>query len=169
MMPEEIIYVEKEISSLPESGLMVEWGSGGSTLHWLSKLKPTQNLISIEHNAEWYKQVAAAAVGYNNFKYYGHDVSSQYFQHVYGDASEENPFNTKSYVCPNKEIFDADIFFIDGIVRGACLAAVLLNRTKKNSKIFVHDYTFRVIAYDWITQFCQVNLIGTTMAEITYR
>jgi hypothetical protein len=168
MMPDEIGYMEQEIRNLPSNGLMVEWGSGGSTLQWLSIMKDTQTLISIEHNTEWYNRVAAAAVDYKNFKYCNVDVSSQYFEHIYGSVTEETPFNTKLYVCPTVEIYDSDIFFIDGIARGACLAAVLLNRKKKNSKIFVHDYTYRVIAYDWITQFCQVKLIGTTLAEITY-
>lgn len=167
MMPEEITYIENEISNLPDNGLMVEWGSGGSTLQWLSKLKTTQNLISIEHNKDWYNQVASAATNYVNFKYYNVDISNQYFDHGYGDILEETPFNTKHYVCPTEDIYNADIFFIDGIARGACLAAILLNRTNKNSKIFLHDYTFRYTAYDWITQFCQVTLIGTTLAEIS--
>ena len=168
MMPEEIDHLEKEISNLPGNGVMVEWGSGGSTLHWLSKLSSTQRLISIEHNRDWYRQVKEASSSYGNFVYHNADVASEHFVHNYGDASEENPFNTRQYVCPSYEIFDADIFFIDGIARGACLAAVLLNRTNKNSKILMHDYKHRYIAYDWITQFCKVKLIGSTLAEISH-
>lgn len=168
MMPDEIEYIENIIATLPDDGLMVEWGSGGSTLHWLSKLKPTQNLVSIEHSEGWYNQVAIAAAQYNNFVYFGQAVSSEYYDHVYGQPSEENPFNTKNYVCPDKLIYNADIYFIDGIVRGACLAALLLNRKKKNSRILFHDYEPRYSAYDWITQFCKVEIVGSTMASITF-
>lgn len=166
MMPNEVSYMEKLISELPEDGKMVEWGSGGSTLHWLTLLKENQKLISIEHNKDWYEKVTDETQSKNNFRYIFVDVSNNFYNHGYGDITEENPFNVKKYVCPTDEIYDADIFLIDGIVRGACLATTLLNRRKKDSTILIHDYEHRQSSYNWITQFTRVNLVGETLAKI---
>lgn len=167
MMPDEVDYVVNAIQDLPDDGLMVEWGSGGSTLHWLKTLRPTQKLYSIEHNPDWAQKVADRAKEYSNFRLYFTDVSSKYHNHTYGSVDEENPFNTANYVCPSTRIYNADLYLIDGIARGACLAGVLLNRKKQNSVILMHDYSLRVPAYDWITQFCKVEHIGTTLVKLT--
>jgi hypothetical protein len=167
MMPDEITYVENLIRDLPIDGKMVEWGSGGSTVHWLNELKETQTLISIEHNSDWYNKVKNSIGEKNNFKYFFADTSSIHHDHGYGGVNEENPFNTASYVNPTSEIYDADLFFIDGIARGACLATVLLKRTKKDSIILIHDYELRKMAYNWITQFCTVKKVGETLVNVT--
>lgn len=166
MMSNEVSYMETLISELPENGKMVEWGSGGSTVHWLDLLKENQKRISIEHNKEWYEKIHKEIHHKNNVEYIFVDVSNNLHNHGYGDIGEENTFNVKKYIYPTDEIYDADIFFIDGIVRGACLSTILLNRRKKDSTILIHDYKLRYNLYNWITQFTKVDIVGETLAKI---
>lgn len=173
MMPEEADYVTNAIEQMPSDGLMVEWGSGGSTCLWLDKMNAQQKLITIEHHKEWFDLVSDSVVShftssiFNRFKFFYAPEAIGYL-HGYGSIDEENPFGVSKYVSPSPEIFDADVFFIDGIARGACLASVLLNRTNKDSRVLLHDFTPRIEAYGWISQFCDVKNVGSTLAELTY-
>lgn len=175
MEEDEIAYIVEAIKNMHPKGLMVEWGSGGSTLRWLETLSLTQSLISIEHHSEWYKAVTGSVKEYfadkplPMFTYLLREVVDTGYFHEVGNVSEENPWGLKDYVYPGEIIRPADIYFVDGLARGACISLILLKRYKPDSRIFIHDYSWRLPAYNWISQMCDVKLVGTTLAELTFK
>lgn len=168
LMQDEIDYMTSRIKTLGEGSSIVEWGSGGSTELWLGSLPTGAGLISIEHNKTWYDRSSSLRDVYPTKKFSPIfvDVSSPYFEHGYGVIVEETPFNVAEYIYPTDDIYKADIYFIDGIARGACLAGILLHG-KPSAEIYIHDYRDRIMAYGWITQFKTVTMVGTTLACIT--
>jgi hypothetical protein len=164
MVQYEVDYMVDIIKSMPEDGLMVEWGSGGSTCKWIETLSANQKLISIEHNENWHGRVDRATKNHfddleKKFRYY--HISEQFIQHGYGSLTEEHPTGTDNYILPPPDDFwDADVFFIDGIARATCLMMVLLKHTKPNPAIFIHDYLGRENWYSWASQLCDVEMIG---------
>jgi hypothetical protein len=171
MEQDEIDHIVYLIRALPPNGLMVEWGAGGSTCKWLETLTETQKLITIEHDALWYARVTTAIE-----THFG-DVSERFaclhypegpeIKHVYGTMNEEHPIGLKRYFNPEAlDIFNADIFVIDGIARATCALLVLLKYTKPNPVILIHDYYGREQWYDWIAQFTRISKVGTTLARV---
>ena len=172
MMPDEVDFMVSVINQMPKNGTMVEWGSGASTCKWLDILKENQTLISIEHNLEWFNLVKDSVREHFKDKhlatlnlYYCFDDTYDCYNRQYGNISEELPVGLSSYINVDKDMFNADIFFIDGVARGACLAITLLMK-KPDARVFIHDYRKRENWYSWITQFAQVKMVGTTLAEI---
>lgn len=161
MVQMEADYICKTIRELPSAGKMVEWGSGGSTLKWLETLTPSQELITIEHNLNWFNRVSRAVNNEygecpQNFTFL-HAEEMYSFEHGYGHILEEHPTGTDKYLnpqVPDLNIWDAEFFFIDGIARAACLMTVLLKHTKKNPVIMIHDYVGREHWYHWAVQHC---------------
>jgi hypothetical protein len=156
---------------LPPDALLVEWGSGGSTCKWLELLTGNQKLISIEDDLVWYEKVDRAT------KAHFGPLPVEKFELFYapekyninrrkGELSEEMPFGTENYINPRFDIFDASMYFIDGIARSACMAAIMINHRKKNPVILWHDYVGRSDAHNWITQFCRVERLCGTLARI---
>lgn len=148
------------IKNMPEDGLMVEWGSGGSTCRWLETLTNNQKLITIEHNENWYNRVTRAIsteFGDVSNKFTFYHISEKYIEHGYGSIIEEHPCGTDQYLNPDEKIWDADVFFIDGIARAACLLTVLFKRKKPDSVIMIHDYVGREYWYSWAAQYCDVT------------
>lgn len=169
MHEDEIDYVLNVCNELPDSATIVEWGSGGSTCIWLDKLKPTQKLITIEHVEGWFNKVTEAVkvhFGDVSDRFTFLHIPEEYIQHGYGNVIEEMPVGTREYIYPSSSIFDADVFFVDGIARGACLMTILAKHTKKEPVIFIHDYVEREPVYDWVTQFFDVEVVGTTLARL---
>ena len=172
MQQDELLYMENVIKNeLPKDGLMVEWGSGGSTIHWLKTMTSSQSLISIEHNVEWYKKVDHNLnENFNdlnvNFNYYL--MRELYgFEHGYASLIEEHPTGLDNYMLPDKNILDADVFFIDGIGRAAVSLMVLGLSKKENPAIFIHDYVGREPWYDWATKlYPKKEVVGTTLLRL---
>jgi hypothetical protein len=181
---EELEYFEHVLKSKPPQTKMVEWGSGGSTVAFLPYFGDG-SFISIEHNREWFDKVTACLQSdqenlpsLRNFtyilsepKYLGKNVDLRFYG--YGVPFEENPCFAREYINPETErqtIFDADIFFIDGICRGAVLATILKKHQKAEAQIYVHDYygaEHRESWYDWAScLFSGVERIGTTLARL---
>ena len=165
MNQDEIDYVQNCIKNMPEDGLMVEWGSGGSTCGWLDALSNNQKLISVEQTESWHMRVSRAIAAHfgdvsDKFKFY--HISEQFgFEHGYGNVIEEHPLGTDNYILPPDERWwDADIFFIDGIARSTCALITLLKHTKKNPVIFIHDYVGREQWYSWASQLFDVEIVG---------
>lgn len=165
MIPSEVNYIVELIKSMPENGLMVEWGCGGSTLKWLETLTGNQRLISIEHTSMWYQKVNQVVQA--NFKDLGNrfifinQPNRSEFTHGYGVASEENPVGLTKYIHPTDEIYDADIYFIDGIARSTVALSVFLKRKKKNSIVLIHDFIYRPEWYNVVGQFCNIELVDS--------
>lgn len=171
MEADEVAIIEDAISKLPDDGLMVEWGSGGSTYHWLSKLKPTQRLISIEHNLLWYNKVNYNLI--NQYQGKGYEYiykpSTLNYNHGYANPNEEHPIGLEEYLNPKDEIWNADLFYIDGIARGACSVFVQLKKKKENPMVFMHDYGGRELWYKWATQlYSKTEQVGYTLAKLTF-
>lgn len=165
---DEVDYIKSLIIGMPENGKMVEWGSGGSTCLWLETLKPTQNLITIEHNENWHMRVQRAIKNHfnevPNFTFF-HKPEKYGFEHGYGNIIEEHPCGTDEYLNPTNDMWDANIYFIDGIARATCLMVSLFKNTNPNATFLIHDYVGREMWYDWATQFCNIEVVGTTLAK----
>lgn len=150
------------IKNMPENGLMVEWGSGGSTCKWLETLTDNQKLITIEHNEKWYNRVNRAInreFGDVSNKFTFHHIPEMYIEHGYASIIEEHPCGTDNYLIANNDsrIWDADIYFVDGIARAACALTILYKRKKKSSIVLIHDYVGREPWYSWSSQFFDVK------------
>jgi len=171
MMNDEVDYITNLIKKLPENGKMTEWGSGGSTCLWLEEIKPGQKLYTIEHSEAWFLRVGRATSNH-----FGEGLSDRFqmfhipeqhgYAHGYADIKEEHPYGSKDYINPGPEVFDSDIFFIDGIARGACALSVLLQCTKDDPAIFIHDYVGREDWYEWACQFFDTEVVGNTLVRL---
>jgi hypothetical protein len=152
MRPDEIDEIYAQIDCLPKDGLMVEWGSGGSTERWLKRLKGNQRLISIEHNEQWYGKVSLSiqqdGLG-DRLHYIFKRAKYPGYKHGYGSVTEEHFFGLDEYIEPDDAIWDADLFFIDGVARSPCAASVLLKSRKRDPAIYLHDYVGREHWYAW--------------------
>lgn len=170
MQADEIAYMENVIREMPKGGLMVEWGSGGSTVRWLDTMKDDNYLVSIEHNQDWYNKVHSTVQdlrGFDNFDYLWRPSDVAGYEHGYASITEEHPVGLGSYIKPNSDIFDADIFFIDGIARATCALAVLGLSTKKDPAIFIHDWAGREAWYAWaVEMFPKHEQVGTTLVRL---
>jgi len=171
MGKDEIEYIQNCIKNMPEDGLMVEWGSGGSTCGWIEALSGNQKLISVEHTEAWYNRVNRAINAHfgdvsDKFKFY--HIPEKFIEHGYASVIEEHPCGTDNYLLPPDERWwDADIFFIDGIARATCALVTLLKHKKENPVIFIHDYIGREPWYSWASQFYDVEYIGTAENKST--
>ena len=161
MVQSEMDIIAQSVKDMPLSGTMVEWGSGGSTLKWLETMTDNQKLISIEHNPDWFRKVHTAVckeydIWPEGFTYL--ERPEQYIQHGYGSLIEEHPMGCAGYINPKgHDVWNADVYLIDGIARAACLLTVLAKHRKLNPVIYIHDYVGREEWYDWATQYFDVE------------
>jgi len=171
MEQDEIDLISRTIKKQSSSSLMVEWGSGASTIKWLQEMDDDQRLISIEHSKQWYSLVepviASSGVLAPKLRYYLCEPNG-YWKHGYGYPAEENPMGLDRYFCPDDKIFDADIFLIDGIARGVCALMVLYRSRKPNPIIFIHDWHRRQPWYSWAVQFFpKAERVGATLVQLS--
>ena len=170
MQQDEVDEVVSQISKLSSEGLMVEWGSGGSTVKWLESMKDNQQLISIEHNEEWYNKVNGYIQTRDDIKdrfTYHHQDEKYGFKHGYASVLEEHPHGLDQYFFPDERIVDADIFFIDGIARATISLLVNVFAAKEDAVVYIHDYYGRENWYSWATQFfTKQEKVGTTLVRL---
>lgn len=149
------------IRKMPEDGLMIEWGSGGSTCKWIETLTSNQKLITIEHNENWYNRVVRAIRnewGDVSDKFSFYHIPEKYIEHGYGNIGEEHPCGTDDYIDPKEvDIWNADIYYVDGIARATCLLNILFRKKKSNPAIMIHDYVGREVWYSWAVQYFDVK------------
>ena len=171
-------FMAETMAADPETQ-MTEWGSGGSTLMFLPYFT-TGKLVSIEHNPDWYDNVSKA-VGesefpeavLNNFTYcYEPPMVDKRF-YGYGVPFEENPCFAARYIDPGLKyikVFESDIYFVDGICRGAVLATIQAKAMKRDAAIFIHDYyghEERIPWYKWASNlYSRVVQVGSTLARV---
>jgi hypothetical protein len=130
MHNKEIQCIEKYLS--PDYN-MLEWGSGGSTLHF-SKL--VKSYYSIEHIQEWYNKILPDI--YNNTKYY-------YIprQPIEEDANQSTYESFKNYIdIPFKLNTMFNFVLIDGRARRLC-ALRIIPFLMPNATIAIHDWVLR--------------------------
>lgn len=182
--PNEIEYFTQFMGNKAPDTKMVEWGSGGSTLMFLPYFE-TGSFISIEHNKEWYEKVnhAIELIPWSkkiidNFtycwrppSYEGNQIDLRFYG--YGVPYEENPCFAADYINPEYsglDIFDADVFFVDGICRGAILATIYSRSTNPDAVVFIHDYygdEKREPWYNWASGlYKRVEKVGSTLARL---
>lgn len=178
----EIEYFEQLMKNKPEGTKMVEWGSGGSTVMFIPYFE-TGELISIEHNEEWFDKVSAEL---NTGKYSDNALANFTYCFIppsylekpvdkrfygYGVPYEENPCFAKAYINPGVRVWDANIYLVDGICRGAILATLYAKALKPDADIYIHDYygpERREGWYDWASSlYSRIEKIGTTLARLT--
>lgn len=185
--PDEITYFEQFLSNKQPGSEMVEWGSGGSTTMFV-KYFQTGRLTSIEHNEEWYNKVREELVyggeytsaSLDNFTYLFKPPSFESKPidirfYGYGVPFEENPCFASTYIDPTGDvlapnIWHSDIYFVDGICRGAILATIHAKAVKRNAAVFIHDYygyEKRVPWYNWASNlYRDVKQVGSTLARL---
>lgn len=191
--PDEIEYLKDYMSKKPDGTKLVEWGSGGSTAMFLPYFE-TGEFISIEHNKEWFDKVVREIQfgGYNqaavqNFTYVLAEPGVDIRFYGYGVPHEENPCFAQDYINPNSSTFnvwDADVYFVDGICRGPILSMIHHKRHSdksvydatvgewiaKGPDIFIHDYfgpENRAPWYEWAAKmYGSVEKVGSTLARI---
>lgn len=171
MQPDEVQYIENVIDYMGPEGLMTEWGSGGSTIHWLNTMRHQQHLITVEHNEEWFDKVSNTIdEHFLNLDWrldYHFSPELYGFEHGYANLIEEHPTGLDNYMLPDKHILDSNIFFIDGIAR-ATIALMVLGLSKEpDPAIFIHDYVGREPWYDWVRAlFPRSEVVGTTLLRL---
>ena len=190
--PDEIEYLRDFMSSKPDGTKLVEWGSGGSTVMFLPYFE-TGEFVSIEHNEEWFNKVVEEITtgGYSpaavaNFTYVLARPKVDIRFYGYGIPHEENPCFAVDYINPRGEtvsIWDADVYFVDGICRGPILSMIRHKRgtemcwddidqkwIKKPPTVFIHDYfgpEQREPWYEWAAQmYASVEKVGSTLARL---
>lgn len=170
MQQDEIDEVVARINEMSDDGLMVEWGSGGSTVKWLETMRANQRLITIEHNPDWHMKV-------NQYVNTRSDINKRFtyifkpelygFSHGYARVEEELAHGLDDYIVPKKEILNADIFFVDGIGRATIALMMKFMSTKSDPVIYIHDYYGREQWYTWATQFFdKKERVGQTLVRL---
>lgn len=100
-----------------------EWGSGQSTLFWL-ELGCVQQLVSIEHDEEWYKKLDIPDwVDYRYIPFeQGEICDDKANPECYKSGSTQlGKVNFKNYVCAIDDYGLFDLILIDGMARVPCL------------------------------------------------
>lgn len=155
MATSEIQCIEKYING---KDTMLEWGAGGSTLHFSKFVK---NYYSIEHNGEWFQNVK------NNVPI------NVKIHHVPSDSprtipTQKHQFETYINYIDTMGISKYDCILIDGRGRGWC-AEKALNYIDENSIVFIHDYFNRpsyFIVETWYEKIDEVRNTQQTLVVL---
>jgi len=130
--------------------VMLEWGSGGSTIEFSPQLK---KYYSIEHNKEWFNKVnnEIQRLNYKNVNY--NYIAQNLPRNSDGRQSEYNQF--KDYI----DIVDTfntkfDIVLIDGRARRLC-AKKIIPYLNPGATIIIHDWVLRNV-YHCVTDYYDV-------------
>ena len=113
--------------------VMMEWGSGGSTVKFARKVK---RYYSVEHNYDWYQEVKSAAPSNVTLFYKpGKELPDLYHQSEYKHYTEY-----LDIVYEIGEMFD--VVLIDGRARRLC-ALKIIPYLKPDSIVIIHDWCAR--------------------------
>lgn len=171
MNADEIDYFKQFLSDMKPGTKFIEWGSGGSTTLFIDYFAD-KKLISIEHNEAWYDKVNEALndePNRENFHYLFIPPKQPLDFYGYGIPKEENPTFNDEYINPETafedvSIWDADVYLVDGISRGACLATVFAKAKNRNATVFIHDHAGREDWYRWaVNLYPKVEQVGSTL------
>jgi len=130
--------------------VMLEWGSGGSTIEFSPQLK---EYYSVEHNKEWFDKVnnEIQRLGYKNVNY--NYIAQNLPRNSDGRQSEYNQF--KDYI----DIVDTfntkfDIVLIDGRARRLC-AKKVIPYLNPGAIVIIHDWVLSNV-YHCVTDYYDV-------------
>lgn len=191
--PDEIEYLKDFMANKPDGTKMVEWGSGGSTTMFVPYFT-TGQFISIEHNTEWFDKVSEELrtgdydpEAMKNFIYAFVPPIVDIRFYGYGVPYEENPCFAYDYINPRiiddgklVDLWDSNVFFVDGICRGAILATIRAKSVNTwdatqekwvRPTVFIHDYygqEMREPWYRWASSlYSNVERVGNSLARLT--
>lgn len=140
------------LSHLKKDMRVLEWGAGSSTLAIASLVR---ELVSIEHNEKWYKEIKAKIP--ENVKLFfvppNSEPKPEYDDGTYEDFKNyiEAPIMLNNVLAAqpltsNLELLTSpkfDLIFIDGRARVAC-AEVCRQISHANTLVFIHDFNHPV-------------------------
>lgn len=116
-------------SYLENSNVMLEWGSGGSTIYFPQFVK---HYISIEHDMGWYNEIKPHVSNNVNYYHIGLDEPLS-------DPTQKNQILSYLNFVDLLGISKFDRILIDGRGRGWC-AEKIIPYLKPTSLVFIHDY-----------------------------
>ncbi|TFH67060.1 MAG: hypothetical protein E4G90_00325 [Gemmatimonadales bacterium] len=133
------------LDALPEDGTLLEYGSGASTVWFANRLLPNQHLVSVEHDETWYWKAANQVPNWEQTKMlFCPATTKQFVELQAGHPARECPVGLSRYIGAHVDIdedsavLDADVIFVDGVARGACLAVAAAS-AKEGCIVFLHD------------------------------
>jgi len=142
------VWMEKEdrdiiTKHLNKEDIMLEWGSGGSTLYFSKYVK---EYYSIEHNKEWYLNVKKEIEKQKRL-----NIHLFYVPNDEPITKPTHPRQFKTYIkfINTLGYKTIDKVLIDGRARQWCAQEVLPYLTQ-NSLVFIHDWVRH--GYHWILQ-----------------
>lgn len=174
MYPDEQPRMLQIVADLPDGATMLEYGSGGSTIRFAQTMRKGQTLYSVEHNADWFQKVGDAFKELDK-----HDATVyrkliklpnvEHYTRAFATTGEELPAQCEKYIHPEfkQPIFwdSLSLVLVDGIARGACLAAVR-SMLMPGTKVILHDYTGRENWYDWAVQLYHRENLTNMLLEL---
>lgn len=122
--------VDLLLNSLKSTDVVLEWGSGGSTLEIAKRVK---ELYSVEHDINWYYKVKNE-LPRNAHLYH---VQRNHEEARGHDGTLEDYFDYVNF--PKKLELKFDVIFIDGRARPHC-AFMAYDLLKDGGVLFMHDY-----------------------------
>ena len=137
-------------NSCLESDILLEWGSGASTIYFSSYVK---EYYSIEHDANWYDKIEKE-IEIRNIKNVHYQLVAPTKQSLHSDYTQAKTTKVRNYKYPNQNFNNYveyvhklpckkyDIVLIDGRARDFCLKEVIPYLTT-NTKVFIHDYGYK--------------------------
>lgn len=134
-------HLQLVLGDLPEDGVLLEWGSGGSTRWFGENMSRTQQLYSIEHDRAWWHEVIPEVSGFGNVNLWLYEPTVPFPDGTYGTPFRENPAFAAKYISgkPVLEVLArADVVFVDGICRSSCLA-MAANTCPPGTPVYIHD------------------------------
>lgn len=146
MHPREKELINKHLHS---TKVMLEWGSGGSTVEFSSKVK---QYYSIEHNLEWYTKVKKF-LKENNLK----NVDYRFVKQNCSRTANQSQYSEfKDYIDEVDVIGKKyDIVLIDGRARRLC-AYKIIPYLNPNAILIIHDWVLRNV-YHCVTDYYDVE------------
>lgn len=138
MRPDEVEFLE---SFLNKDTIVLEWGSGQSTLYFSQFVK---KWISVENIFYWYKKISEET---------GENVTVKY------SRNPKNYIARADYVIIDK----ANLVFIDGRKRVAC-GEKLLRFIDRNTIVLVHDWQRQ--RYHELKEWYEVVKVVNTLVQL---
>lgn len=109
----------------------VEWGMGGSTV-WLANNATPADALTIEHDADWFYKVERRMPRVSAFTM----LRVHCTPGLNATIGEEHATDADAYIAAGVDTV-ADVYLIDGVVRGRCLLGLV--DTRRPMTVFLHD------------------------------
>lgn len=155
-----IDHLQLILDSCEENGTILEFGSGGSTRWFSENMQEGQNLVSIEHDKDWWNLVIAEVGTKKNTFVVLFERDEPFIHRSYGTPIRENPCFLQKYIASDlivNTLRKASVVFVDGVARSACLAMSAWY-CKPGTHVFIHDTPPRNW-YDWPLRFFEKRIV----------